>query len=608
MYPSLPKRFLCLLLGIIIFPFLLLSQEQKKTIVTIDPLTRLPDKPFPFDEHFSIVYEIDKGLSVENVQCMRVTNKKKKLKNKKVTLESVDFKLDEKNKKKQTLTILMPPLPPGKTFEIVIIYDSHPKVAGQLERLRITHDKSSSIRKFVSQYSAIEQKMTHFIITPIKPKILNAYQIHLLELAKEVLKVTPKEIIEQPGDRPKLVKELIKKRKDYYTKRKKKVTNSKVIADLSRQEKEYESQAFLDFFLNADHKSLAFLTDIKKTYDGDYGSKDRDIEFPNVTELKRIFDASKDVKIPASLDTHYQNIFSQLNNCCSLLTNLHKMDTAIFRQHRKTIARLLSLDSDERKDSINQGYYPFFKQKKLKRAKLYSERIKNLDQSIDLLWELSQDFRLIKGCSTLVCNGETLISLLDEVDKYRMEREKVKALLSAKTKGLFIYYFEWLDGKSEAAVYKTAVEGIIKSDIGFAFIPASYGNTVRPYYGFSINFRSVNNQRRFRDVAEPSPFTKNNFGNWMLYHTSIDIGATVGSIAIEDIREDLYLKANLLAGLSLRIPKTGIRFSGGTMLYQSVNPNPLLNDTDLAILPYFGMKVDLTISKALGQIVPLFIK
>jgi len=307
------------------------------------------------------------------------------------------------------------------------------------------------------------------------------------------------------------------------------------------------------------------------------------------------------------LNYHF-TIIDTISNCCDILVKALKQDSLIYQNNRQTISRLNELINQPAFNLIMNGYYPFLKHKNRKKAATYSARIENLDKTSNLLWQLIEDFQKIKGCELLYCKKNSLLSLINRLDQINLEVISTKNGLKGALSSLSFNYFDWIDGHTNSSSYKTTVTNILKPDIGVAWIFSNYEKTVRPYYGVSINFRSVNNHNRFRDVAQASDFVKKNWSNWLLYHLSVDIGASLGSIAIADTRDDLYSKANLLTGLSLRIPKTGIRVNGGLVLYKKVNPNPLLDDTDLAVLPYASVKFDFVIKEAIPKVTSLFFK
>lgn len=88
-----------------------------------------------------------------------------------------------------------------------------------------------------------------------------------------------------------------------------------------------------------------------------------------------------------------------------------------------------------------------------------------------------------------------------------------------------------------------------------------------------------------------------------LQRFSLFFGLTINSMADGYIRDDLFSTSNLLTGIGYQ-PVSGIRLTGGAMIFREIDPNKLIsNRKSIAATSYFGMTLDLKLKDLLGGIV-----
>lgn len=90
---------------------------------------------------------------------------------------------------------------------------------------------------------------------------------------------------------------------------------------------------------------------------------------------------------------------------------------------------------------------------------------------------------------------------------------------------------------------------------------------------------------------------------YALQKFSLFFGLTINSMADGYIREDLFSTSNLLTGIGYQ-PLSGIRLTGGAMIFRQIDPNRLIsNRKSIATTSYFGITLDLKLKDLLGGIV-----
>lgn len=137
------------------------------------------------------------------------------------------------------------------------------------------------------------------------------------------------------------------------------------------------------------------------------------------------------------------------------------------------------------------------------------------------------------------------------------------------------------------------------ADGGLIFTGFQKGfNTVTYYVGLNIAFRPMDSDIPFKTLV------KSRHIKWTQRLTA-NIGVTLNSIAKTNYRANLFGNDNVIAGLGYKFSHV-INMSFGGMIYNNVNPNPLLDKKTIGVAPYVGLSINLKIKDALGEIAKVF--
>lgn len=137
------------------------------------------------------------------------------------------------------------------------------------------------------------------------------------------------------------------------------------------------------------------------------------------------------------------------------------------------------------------------------------------------------------------------------------------------------------------------------ADGGLIFTGFQSGfNTVTPYVGLNIAFRPLDSDIPFKLLVK-----NRHLKLWQ--RLTANVGVTVTSITKTGYRTNLFGNNNVIAGLGFKFSHV-INMSFGAMIYNNVNPNPLLDKKTIGVAPYIGLSVNLKIKDALGEIAKVF--
>lgn len=140
----------------------------------------------------------------------------------------------------------------------------------------------------------------------------------------------------------------------------------------------------------------------------------------------------------------------------------------------------------------------------------------------------------------------------------------------------------------------------ILPDAGLLLAFSKESSVLRPFLGVNINFGPVDKDVRTRFMPklneENVPYMNRTL-RYLRQHTSLMLGITLGSIRIDDTRDDLFGGVNIATGLGFRINRA-IRLSSGTLWYNQINPNPVLSGKKIKALGYFSVSFDIEFQKA----------
>lgn len=157
----------------------------------------------------------------------------------------------------------------------------------------------------------------------------------------------------------------------------------------------------------------------------------------------------------------------------------------------------------------------------------------------------------------------SLESLVEEVE---IQAREAGVLLQSNTLGSFRTQQSWY----------------IAGDFGFLYGPELDKSV--PYLGTNIYFRPVN---------KAVPLSEK--GGWGR-RFAVTLGLTVKSIADDNpkTRDDLFDNNSLLLGAGLRLTDSA-RLGAGALIFEELNPNPLLGGESVTYSPYVSLSFDIDV-------------
>src|SRR5690606_18623140 len=124
--------------------------------------------------------------------------------------------------------------------------------------------------------------------------------------------------------------------------------------------------------------------------------------------------------------------------------------------------------------------------------------------------------------------------------------------------------------------------------VGYGFQKGFNGLT--PYLGFQIEFRYFDKNIPFKLIP-----------NKTIWHRlSFNTGITLASLKKDGQREDFFKDKSLLMGLGFRLTNA-LRLTGGTILFNREDPNPLIDNKQLGVTPFVGLSIDLSLKQLLND-------
>ena len=135
------------------------------------------------------------------------------------------------------------------------------------------------------------------------------------------------------------------------------------------------------------------------------------------------------------------------------------------------------------------------------------------------------------------------------------------------------------------------------ADAGVIFCGLQKGfTTLVPYAGINYSFRSFDSTVPFHYLRKRlSPFDR----------LAIHAGLTLNSLAKDGYRSNLFGSNNLILGAGYKFSHV-VSVTAGGLLFNKLSPNPLIDDKNLSVVPYFGLSINLKIKDAFGDIAKIF--
>ncbi len=177
-------------------------------------------------------------------------------------------------------------------------------------------------------------------------------------------------------------------------------------------------------------------------------------------------------------------------------------------------------------------------------------------------------------------------------DRADISQDSIKSLVISEvvSNDLFVKG-DWVSSTSEIFSFETRAKYRITPDfgyVGYGFQKAFNGFT--PYLGFQIEFRYFDKSIPFKLIP-----------NKTIWHRlSFNSAITLASLKKEGQREDLFKDKSLLMGFGFRL-SNALRITGGTILFNQEDPNPLIDNKKLGVTPFIGLSIDLSLKQLLND-------
>lgn len=557
------------LLNIILFFSLLQAHAKLKPVhrVTIDPITFSPDSYMPFDEEFYLEIPIDTIFKFKNIKNIFLYIMKNDIefyqkKNDTKVYSLCSLKTDVQNfeitgKRYNSLTLIIPPLPPKEKFSIVLNYSTPDYIVQQAIQLNLQEfigdkTKAGEIHKlFSNSIDEINGKLSN---------ILNMYtRYRYLDTCIATFK------------------------------------SDKIDSLCFRLQSNIENNAgltnsfrkLLSFLQNADLCNHLYTCNCA----GTFIVSERDAEMEKLfNQLCRWNKIAGQENGDAYISALLQGKITFLDADKILLDTSFCYETSVADNYElfiENMERNIKLLASMNDFILNNSYMSTFPQRDSIVKYIYiinTTTRKNIEASHNLLNELSQ--KLIKVVDKL---GNTNTLLYD--------------------------FFQSVAFKHDAPDIKTAFGNYLIPDIGLitsvAFSESKPKVVVRPYWGLNISFRPINKNSRFKkiqfgmdSVAVKPKILTNKLQNFLM-RTSLSVGFT--AIALDKSISkggDLFANMSFVNGLNFRINRM-LRVGAGYILYRNDKSNPELKKS-LTAMPYISCSIDLDIvdwiSKLTGNI------
>jgi hypothetical protein len=145
---------------------------------------------------------------------------------------------------------------------------------------------------------------------------------------------------------------------------------------------------------------------------------------------------------------------------------------------------------------------------------------------------------------------------------------------------------------SEVFSFETRAKLRVTPDFGYL----GYGfqkdfNGITPYLGFQIEFRYFDKNIPFQLIPNKT----------IGHRLSFFSGVTLASLKKENKREDFFSNKSLISGLGFRL-SNALRITGGAILFNREDYNPLVDNKKLTLTPCLGLSIDLSIKQLLNDV------
>jgi hypothetical protein len=248
----------------------------------------------------------------------------------------------------------------------------------------------------------------------------------------------------------------------------------------------------------------------------------------------------------------------------------------------------LIIQKISKKDMLINKYINFFDSINTNNMDGASEILKNINEikkkEFDPFEHLDSTFREIDTARLKTYYKVYLKKIYEQKISDSLRQEKIIEQIINSDKFL---KGKWISSTSEIFSFETRVKYRVYPDFGYVYYGFKdnfYG--VTPYLGFQMELRYLDKNIPFRLIQ-----------NRKIWHRlSFNSGITLASLKKDGKREDLFSGKSLLLGMGFRF-SNAIRLTGGIILFNREDTNPLIDDKKLAITPFVGISIDLSLKQ-----------
>jgi hypothetical protein len=234
-----------------------------------------------------------------------------------------------------------------------------------------------------------------------------------------------------------------------------------------------------------------------------------------------------------------------------------------------------------------------------------SKQINNLQESIEDLVALNEFINWCIDKSWIITGTNDLPTLIKQMGDNKTHLSEIAKNTTLIRKAIIEngYFVEpvVIEGNSYIYSFETRNKLQISPDFGYTVYGFQKGFTgFTPYLGFHVNFRYIDKDIPF------SIFKKfNRYPNKTVWHyLSFMTAWTLASIDKENKRENFFENGALMTGFGLRISHS-VRIVGGNLWFYKQNPVSAIKDRKLAITPFVGLSLDLSLKSLMNDITSL---
>lgn len=248
----------------------------------------------------------------------------------------------------------------------------------------------------------------------------------------------------------------------------------------------------------------------------------------------------------------------------------------------------------------------FYEGKKIEGIKLVQEfkKANNNDPAIVTGTTLNVYYEANKSAIDKIINDnkDNITKRNSELVTYMDSHKSVTLLInevSTNVPDLFGEIKELAKLNTQQFVLKTSSALRIVADAGIIYAGWQENfNSVTSFIGLNISLRPMDTDIPFRTLIENKRIK-------FYQRFTVNLGITLNSIAKDNYRANLFSNNNVMVGIGFKVSHA-INLNAGGLLYNNIDPNPLIAKKTLGVAPYTGISINLLIKDALGDIAKVF--